>query len=364
MVKNPDSGFWRGRRVFVTGHTGFKGGWLSLWLHQLEARVSGYSLAPPTDPNLFTAAGISAVMAEDGRGDIRDYRRLEAAIAGARPEVVFHLAAQPLVRASYAEPIETLTSNVIGTANVLECARHAKGVRAVVVITTDKCYDNREWIYPYRECDPLGGRDPYSGSKACAEIVSAFYRDSFCAAKGISVATARAGNVIGGGDWAVDRLVPDCIRAFSKGGSVDLRYPQAVRPWQHVLEPLAGYLMLAERLCSDASSRYVEAWNFGPDAAGSATVGEVAQKIAQLWGDGKVNMPDPSCTPQHEAQTLRLDITKATTCMPWRPRWSLERALEQTISWYDSWNKRRDMHSYTLSQIESYTASHGEVPAL
>ncbi len=349
-----DDTFWAGRRVFLTGHTGFKGGWLALWLQRLGAEVHGFSLAPLTTPSLFEAAQVEKALASDTQGDIRDYPTFEGALKKANPEIIFHLAAQPLVRASYREPLETLATNVMGTAHLLEAARQVDGLRAIVVITTDKCYENREWVYPYRETDPLGGHDPYSASKACAEIVAASYRASFFGKEGVvAVATARAGNVIGGGDWAEDRLVPDCVRAFSSGQSVELRYPEAVRPWQHVLEPLSGYLMLAEALCGELAPDYAEAWNFGPDASGDATVGKIAQRVAEFWGNGKVVLPTAHNHP-HEAGLLRLDITKARSHLHWSPRWSIDRALEETVAWYKAWHSGKDMYAYTLAQIDTF----------
>lgn len=347
--------FWTGKRVFLTGHTGFKGGWLALWLRHLGAEVHGYSMNPPTAPSLFETAQVAKTLESDTRGDIRDYPAFEGALKKANPEVIFHLAAQPLVRASYREPLETLATNVMGTAHLLEAARQVDGLRAIVVITTDKCYENREWVYPYREIDPLGGHDPYSASKACAEIVTASYRASFFGKEGAAaVATARAGNVIGGGDWAEDRLVPDCIRAFSKGQSVELRYPEAVRPWQHVLEPLSGYLMLAEILCGKPAPGYAEPWNFGPGANGDATVGEIAQRVAGLWGSGEVVLPTTHNHP-HEAGLLRLDVTKARSRLHWSPRWSIDRALEETVAWYKAWHSGKDMRVFTLAQIAAFT---------
>lgn len=350
VVINPRG--WRGKRVFLTGHTGFKGSWLALWLRRLGAEVYGYSLDPPTAPSLFEVAGVAEGLAGDERGDIRDYDRMQAALVAARPEVVIHFAAQPLVRASYQQPLETLAVNVMGSANLLEAVRSVESVRRVLIITTDKCYENREWPYPYRELDPLGGHDPYSASKACAELVTATYRSSFLAEQGrCVVATARAGNVIGGGDWADDRLVPDCVRAFAEGREVRLRYPDAVRPWQHVLEPLAGYLRLLEAM--EEGVEYAEAWNFGPGAEGDATVGEVASTVARLWGDGRVvhvgNAGDP-----HEAGLLRLETTKARSKLGWRPRWDLERALGETVDWYRAWRRGEAMERVTLAQIERY----------
>lgn len=349
--------FWRGRSVVVTGHTGFKGGWLTLWLHQLGAQVHGYALDPPTEPSLFEVAGVGAVLASDTRADLADRAQLQATFSKAQPEVVFHLAAQPLVRASYADPLGTLTSNVLGTAQVLEAARTCAAVRALILITTDKVYANREWAYPYREVDPLGGHDLYSASKAAAELVAASYRASFfTGATGhpACVATVRAGNVIGGGDWAVDRLVPDCVRAFVKQEPVRLRCPQAVRPWQHVLEPLAGYLRLAEYLLAPAGGEWAQAWNFGPDASGDATVGEVVETLARLWGTGAWVEFTPSINHPHEAGLLRLDSTLARTVLGWKPRWALAQALAQTATWYQAWIEGADMTALSLDQIRAY----------
>jgi len=350
-------GFYAGKRVLVTGHTGFKGGWLTLWLHELGAIVHGYALNPPTEPNLFDVAGIGAVLASDTRADLADFARLKSALNEVQPEVVFHLAAQPLVRVSYRDPLGTLVSNVMGTAHLLEAARAIDAVRALVLITTDKVYENREWAYPYREVDPLGGHDPYSASKAAAEIVAASYRASFFTGETghpARVATVRAGNVIGGGDWASDRLIPDCVRAFAKNESVRLRFPQAVRPWQHVLEPLAGYLQLAEQLSAPHGAKFAKAWNFGPDASGDATVGEIAKTIARLWGEGARVECAPSTENSHEAGLLRLDSTLARTELGWKPRWSLEQALAQTVAWYQAWTRGADMAAISLDQIRAY----------
>lgn len=349
--------FWAGKRIFLTGHTGFKGGWLSLWLQQLGAEVHGFSLAPPREPNFFNAARVDTGLAIDIIGDIRDCHTLDKALKKAQPEIIFHLAAQPLVRASYHEPLETLSTNVMGTAHLLEAARHVDGLQAVVVITTDKCYDNREWVYPYRENDPLGGHDPYSASKACAEIVTSSYRASFFDnTRSPFIATARAGNVIGGGDWAEDRLVPDCIRSFIAGQGVNLRFPAAIRPWQHVLEPLTGYLKLAEALCTKNGNNYSGAWNFGPGEKGDATVGEIAHKVAEYWGQGEIVLPEAAVRQPHETGVLRLDITKARQQLDWNPRWSIDRALQETVSWYKAWHSGQDMLAYTLAQIDAYLA--------
>jgi len=352
---------WGHRSVLVTGHTGFKGGWLALWLHRLGAAVHGFALHPPSNPSLFEVARLDSILATDTRADLSDFARLKAAFANARPEVVFHLAAQPLVRESYRDPLGTFASNVTGTANVLEAARTSDSARAIVVISTDKVYENREWVYPYREVDPLGGHDPYSASKAAAEIVAASYRSSFFDGDGghpARIATARAGNVIGGADWATDRLVPDCLRAFASGEPVRLRNPNAVRPWQHVFEPLSGYLQLAERLLGQDGDRFAAAWNFGPDARDDATVKEVAELTARLWGNGARVDRTPNPDDPHEAGLLRLDTTRARAELRWSPRWSLREALEHTVFWHRAWQRGADMCAVSLDEIQAYeTAS-------
>jgi CDP-glucose 4,6-dehydratase len=346
---------WRGRRVFLTGHTGFKGGWLSLWLAKMGAQVRGYALDPSTEPNLFQIAKVGAVV-EDVRGDLSNRERLEAALVDFEPEMVFHLAAQPLVRRSYSDPLGTYATNVMGTAHVLEAVRKSPSVRAVVAVTTDKCYENKEWVWPYRETDPLGGHDPYSSSKACAELVSASYRSSFFPVDRldehhVAVATARAGNVIGGGDWSSDRLVPDLIRGFVKNEPVSIRRPKAIRPWQHVLEPLHGYIQLAEKLL-EQKSQFASAFNFGPD--GDAwPVERIATKMADGWGNGAAwtRDEDPGA---HEAGSLRLDSSKARSELSWQAPLGIEAALEWTIDWYRAWHQGQDMHPITLAQIEGY----------
>jgi CDP-glucose 4,6-dehydratase len=355
MGLTPDS--WHGKKVLVTGHTGFKGSWLCLWLQKLGTDVVGYSLEPPTEPNLYHVAQVESGMTSI-MGDIRDLPHMTAVFEQHRPEIVIHMAAQSLVRQSYCDPVETFQTNVMGTVNVLEAARRCQSVKAVLVVTSDKCYENREWIWPYRENEPLGGHDPYSSSKACAELVTAAYRRSFFRAdSGLepapSVASARAGNVIGGGDWAQDRLVPDCVRAFIAEQPVQLRYPLAVRPWQHVLEPLQGYMTLAQRLLERDSASFAEAWNFGPDANDDATVGEVARRVADLWDGASVAVSGETNVP-HEASLLRLDVTKALTRLRWRPRWSLDRALQETVNWYKAWHAGEEMRAYTLAQISTY----------
>jgi CDP-glucose 4,6-dehydratase len=344
----------RGRSVLLTGHTGFKGSWLAIWLKQLGAQVHGYALDPPTEPSLFAVAGVQSLLASDTRADLADQARLRASFAHSQPEVVFHLAAQSLVREGYRDPLRTFATNVLGTAAVLECARECSSVRALVIITTDKVYENRESLHAYREGDRLGGVDPYSASKAAAEIVSAAYRSSFFSAEWPQLATARAGNVIGGGDWAVDRLVPDCLRAFAAGAAVRLRYPNALRPWQHVLEPLAGYLQLASQLLSHGSPRYARAWNFGPGPDADATVARVAGIVARLWGTGARVEAESAGEHPHEAGLLRLDSEAARTVLGWAPRWSLEEALAHTVRWHQAWLAGEDMQAHSLQQIKIY----------
>jgi CDP-glucose 4,6-dehydratase len=358
VVINPGS--WQGRRVFVTGHTGFKGSWLTQWLRELGAEIHGYSLDPPTDPNLFTVASIGMAVASDTRSDIRDSTALQAALRRAKPDVVFHLAAQSLVRMSYRTPVETFDVNVIGTANILQAIRDVPSVRAVVVVTSDKCYQNRGSGQPYRETDAMGGDDPYSASKACAEIVVSSFRSSAGTADtGIAaaaIASARSGNVIGGGDWSPERLVPDCIRAFARGESVKLRYPDAVRPWLHVLEPLAGYLTLAEGLLGGDTELYAAAFNFGPGKGGDANVGRVAKIVAQLWGEGASVETAPGAH-SPEAALLRLDATKARTVLGWQARWDLSKTLERTVEWYRAWHAGKDVRSLLTRQLADFTSA-------
>lgn len=347
---------WQGRRVFLTGHTGFKGGWLALWLAARGAQIRGYSLDPPTEPNLFALASVGAVL-DDDRGDIQDYPKLEASLVDFAPEVVFHLAAQPLLRRSYADPLGTYGTNVMGTANLLEAVRKTSSVRAVVCVTTDKCYVNREWAWPYRETDPLGGHDPYSSSKACAEIVTAAYRDSYFPLNKLSehrvaIATARAGNVIGGGDWSEDRLIPDLIRGFHRHNPVLIRRPHAIRPWQHVLEPLQGYITLAEQLLAGRAEA-CGAFNFGPGEEDTWPVERIATKLAGMWGHGASWVRDDAES-VHEAHYLKLDSSKARTELGWRPKLNLETALEWTLAWYRQWQAIGDLNALTREQIAGY----------
>jgi CDP-glucose 4,6-dehydratase len=345
-----DAKFWAGKRVLVTGHTGFKGSWLSLWLASLGAKVTGYALPPPPDkPSLWglveAKAGISSILA-----DIRDLDRLCKAMDEAQPEIVLHLAAQSLVRPSYDDPVGTYATNVLGTIHVLEAARRLKGLRALVNVTSDKCYENLETGQAYRETDPMGGRDPYSNSKGCAELITSAYRMSFF--DGARVASARAGNVIGGGDWALDRIVPDTVRAAVAGKPVEIRNPRAVRPWQHVLEPLGGYLLLAERL-AEQTRDFAEAWNFGPDEADAVPVETVVGTVTSLWGPPAAWKTNSGEHP-HEAHFLRLDSSKARSRLGWRPRLGLPLALEWTVDWYRKQSQGGDAMQLTRAQIEQY----------
>jgi CDP-glucose 4,6-dehydratase len=351
-VVNP----WQGQRVFLTGHTGFKGGWLAHWLARRGALIRGFALDPTTEPNLFTAASVATVL-DDTRGDTRDYPRLEASMTEFAPEVVFHLAAQPILRRSYTDPLTTFSTNVLGTVHVLEAIRKTSSVRAAVCITSDKCYQNQEWVWPYRETDTLGGFDPYSASKACAEIVCAAYRSSYFPVNRlhehrVALATTRAGNVVGGGDWSEDRLIPDLIRGFQAGQPVLIRQPRAVRPWQHVLEPLNGYIMLAERLLK-APSQFCTSFNFGPSDEDAWPVERIATKLVELWGDGAAWTRDavPSV---HEDHNLTLETSKARRQLGWQPRLRIEANLEWTVNWYRAWEKGADMKQQTLAQIASF----------
>jgi CDP-glucose 4,6-dehydratase len=348
--------FWRGKKVFLTGHTGFKGSWMSLWLERLGAKVTGYSLPPPTTPSLFETASVAAGM-RSITGDVCDLPHLKQAVGESEPEIVFHMAAQSLVRASYQDPILTYRTNVMGTANLLESIRTAKSVRAVVVITTDKCYENRNWVWGYREIDRLGGHDPYSNSKACAELVVSAYRDSFFQHGGdhacpLALASARAGNVIGGGDWARDRLIPDAIRSFAEGRSLKIRNPQATRPWQHVLEPLRGYLMLAQSL-NEQGSAFASAWNFGPKPDDAQPVRWIVERIVSSWSSPATWEIDGGEHP-HEAQMLQLDWSKAAQQLGWRPALDVADALALTIDWYCDFLGGKNAREKCLEQIAAY----------
>jgi len=341
--------FWDGKVVLVTGHTGFKGGWLALFLARMGAKVHGYALAPATEPNLFGAARVASLLAGHTIADIRDTATLRRTVEAVRPQIVFHLAAQPLVRQSYLDPVETYDVNVMGTLHLLEAVRATSGVQAVVNVTTDKCYDNKEWPWGYREVEALGGRDPYSSSKACAELVTAAYRDSFLAKAGISVATARAGNVIGGGDWAPDRLVPDFFRAVQSGRPLEVRYPDATRPWQHVLEPVSGYVELAYRLASEGKA-YAEPWNFGPSDDDARPVAWLLDRlVARVPGAAWQHVGGDHL---HEAGYLKLDSSKARSKLDWQPCWDLSEALDKTVEWNAAWLRGDDMHQVCMQQID------------
>jgi len=358
MTVNPD--FWRGKRVFLTGHTGFKGSWLSLWLQSLGAQVHGLALVPPTTPNLFTVAQVADGMSSHTIGDIRDLATVQQAMQSAQPDIVIHMAAQPLVRLSYAEPVETYATNVMGTVHVLEAARHTPSVKAIVVVTTDKCYDNKEWAWGYREDEPMGGHDPYSNSKGCAELVASAYRNSFLQSAGIALATARAGNVIGGGDWAADRLVPDILRAFEQQQPVVIRNPHATRPWQHVLEPLSGYLALAELLYT-LGQQYAEGWNFGPKDDDAQPVQSIVEHMVTAWGNGARWQQDCGNHP-HEANYLKLDISKAKSRLGWQPHWNLSTSLSKIVEWHQAYASHQNMKNFTLNQIKDYSISKGILP--
>jgi CDP-glucose 4,6-dehydratase len=353
-VEDMVTGSWQGVRVFLTGHTGFKGGWLALWLASKGAIVRGYSLDPQTSPSIFEAARVAEAV-EDIRGDIRDRDALDRAMREFAPELVFHLAAQALVLPSYADPVGTYATNVLGAAHVLESVRSLASVRAVVVVTSDKCYENKEWQWGYRESDRLGGHDPYSNSKACAELVCAAYRSSFFSSLEMAntmLATARSGNVIGGGDWSQDRLIPDLIRGFLASEPVLIRRPRSVRPWQHVLEPLAGYIMLAERLLT-GKAECATAWNFGPFDDDAWPVDRIAETMAKRWGKDASWIADAAPS-VHETGTLKLDASKARAELGWHPQLRLHTALEWIVDWYQAWNAGSEMQAFTLKQIEQY----------
>ncbi len=346
---------WQGRRVLVTGHTGFKGSWLALWLHAMGAKVTGFALPPPTQPSLFASARLDELI-DHVVGDVRDLAALRAVVERARPEVIFHLAAQPLVRLSYEKPVETYAANVMGTVHVLEAARRAGGVQAIVCVTSDKCYENREWDWAYRESDPMGGHDPYSSSKGCAELVVSAWRRSYFGHGGTPLlASVRAGNVIGGGDWAVDRLVPDLVRAFAAGAAPLIRSPGSVRPWQHVLEALGGYLALAERLMA-GERRFAEAWNFGPGDEDARSVSWIAERMRAAWRNGAMAPATDTAARPHEAGLLRLDSARARAALGWRPVLTLGEAIDWIVAWHKAVGAGEDARRITLGQIAHYAA--------
>ena len=346
-----DQAFWQGKRVFLTGHTGFKGSWLSLWLASLGTEVKGYALNPPTSPSLFDEAEVGKVI-NSQIGDIRDQDALYKSMTGFNPDILIHMAAQPLVRYSYDEPIETYEVNVIGTAKVLEVARSCPNLKAIVNITTDKCYENDERAEGYKEDDPMGGYDPYSSSKGCAELVASSYRRSFLQDQGVGLASVRAGNVIGGGDWADDRLIPDILRSFENGDSVVIRNPNATRPWQHVLEPLSGYLFLAQKLYKD-QKEYAEGWNFGPNEQDVKPVDWILDKMIGNWPNSSWEL-DENFSP-HEASFLKLDFSKAKSKLDWNPVWELSHTLEKIVNWHQAWLNKEDIQARCLAEIEEYT---------
>lgn len=349
-----DPSFWRGKRVLLTGHTGFKGSWLSVWLQSMGAELQGLALDPPTKPSLFNEADVAANM-RSAIGDIRDYQFVSSVVLAFKPEIVIHMAAQPLVRYSYKNPIETYATNVMGTVHLLEAIRQVNSVKAVVNVTTDKCYENKEWVWGYREDEPMGGFDPYSSSKGCSELVTAAYRRSYFENSGVGLASARAGNVIGGGDWAEDRLVPDILRAFEVGNPVIIRNPNSIRPWQYVLEPLSGYLILAQKLWSNPAS-YAQGWNFGPRDEDAKSVEWIVRNLADRWEGSAAWSVDAGEHP-HEAGFLKLDISKASALLGWEPRWSLDIALQKIVDWGASVRAKDKPALACLEQIQSYVSS-------
>ena len=352
--------FWKDRKVFLTGHTGFKGSWLSLWLQILGAKTTGYALKPQTTPSIFEVAKVAQGM-NSFIGDIRDGKALEHCLNVHSPEIVIHLAAQPLVRRSYVDPVETYSTNVMGTVNLLEAVRKTPSVRTVVIVTSDKCYENKEWEWGYRETEPMGGLDPYSSSKGCAELITAAYRNSFFNLNEypkhhLAIATARAGNVIGGGDWAQDRLVPDILSAFENARSAIIRFPLSTRPWQHVLEALGGYILLAEKLHMDGPA-YSDAWNFGPNDDDSRKVQWIAEHFSERWGEGAKWIEAACGSYPHEAMQLKLDSSKAKRALGWKPKWSLDQAIENIVMWHKAYIAGSDMNVITIRMIEEYTSN-------
>jgi len=345
-----DASFWQGKRVYLTGHTGFKGSWLSLWLQEMGAIVKGYALTPPTTPSLFEEARVAEKI-ESQIGDIRDFETLKSSMVGFNPDILIHMAAQPLVRLSYKEPLETYDTNVMGTAKVLEAARSCSNLKSIVSVTTDKCYENKEWVWGYREDEPMGGYDPYSSSKGCSELVTSAYRLSFMQEQGIGLASARAGNVIGGGDWADDRLIPDILRAFEKKQPVVIRNPTSTRPWQHVLEPLSGYLVLAQKLY-ETPEGYAEGWNFGPYEDDAKPVDWILNHMVANWPGARWEL-DKNAQP-HEAGYLKLDVSKAKARLHWHPTWRLEHTLAKIIKWHQAWLNKEDIQKVCLQEINEF----------
>jgi CDP-glucose 4,6-dehydratase len=349
-----DKNFWLGKKVFITGHTGFKGGWLSLYLSSLGSEVYGYSLKPQGEKSFFDSCNLNDSLKKSFFGDIRDYSFFEKAFLDSDPEIVFHMAAQPLVKESYINPFDTYEINVLGTLRLFEIIRKNNSkVKAVINVTTDKCYENREWDWPYRENDHLGGFDPYSSSKACSELISSSYQRSFFADKGVNLATARAGNVIGGGDWAVDRLIPDFIRSISNNEPLSIRYPNSIRPWQHVLEALSGYLLLAENLYFNKDKKFSTSWNFGPSDSESISVRFLVEELCRFYPSSKWFHDDSSLN-SYESKILKLDSSRAKKILGWNSVWSLSESVEKTINWYNESNKNSDMKEFSINQIIEY----------
>jgi len=360
MENMVEQSFWAGKTVLLTGHTGFKGSWLSLWLQSMGAKVVGFALDPPSNPSMFEVSKVSDGMTSI-RGDIRDFSALEAVFKKHQPVIVFHLAAQALVRYSYSNPVETYSTNVMGTVHVLEASRQVGSVRAIVNVTSDKCYENREWVWGYRENEAMGGYDPYSNSKGCAELVASAYRNSFFnpihySKHGVALASARAGNVIGGGDWANDRLIPDIMRSIARGKPVHIRNPLAIRPWQHVLEPLSGYLLLAQKLYQEGE-KFAEGWNFGPNDEDAKPVQWIVEGLIKAWGEGASWVLDEGNHP-HEAHYLKLDCSKAKTRLGWHPRWHLGTALGAIIDWHQAYRVNKSMRDLSIEQIQAFV--HGQ----
>ena len=356
LVVDMSAEFWQGKRVFITGHTGFKGSWMSLWLQQMGAQVKGFSLEPPSEPSLFVEADVASGMISQ-IGDIRDYQVLADSISEFKPQIVFHMAAQALVRLSYDIPVDTYATNVMGTVHLLEACRKVDSVQAIVNITSDKCYENREWVWGYREDEAMGGYDPYSNSKGCAELVASSFRNSFFNPKdyhqhGVGLASVRAGNVIGGGDWALDRLIPDILQAFAKNQAVEIRSPHSIRPWQHVLEPLSGYLAVAEKLFDDGA-HYAEGWNFGPQDEDALPVQTIVEIMADNWGP-EANWFLSEGEHPHESHYLKLDCSKAKMKLQWQPAWNIQTTLNKIVAWHKAWLNKEDMREYTLGEIKHY----------
>ena len=352
IMRTVDRTFWKGKRVYLTGHTGFKGSWLSLWLEDMGAVVKGYSLEPYTEPSLFKVAKVSSGI-ESEIGDIRDYDKLKTSISSFSPDIILHLAAQPLVRDSYEDPLGTYETNVMGTANLLQASRELPNLKSIVIVTTDKCYENREWEWGYRENEAMGGYDPYSSSKGCAELVTSAFRRSFFQSTDVAIASARAGNVIGGGDWSKDRLIPDVLHSYNQGNLVVIRNPKATHPWQHVIEPLSGYLILAEELYNKGQA-FAEPFNFGPRDEDCQSVESILNTINVIWEDCPGWKLDDEANP-HEARFLKLDISKAKDKLNWTPKWNLESTIKRIVDWNTAFNRQENMREHCINEIKSYS---------